>query len=205
LVRMAKVKRFINTNLTVLYQGLDMRFLDVGAFQRLPGLEEDAYGSTFFNGPNGFQLMLPQRKMVIVVQAGGRVQVSDDLVKDPLESELVSKYFLNVYEQLKGFSNNVYGFNYAFQVEGLKLDSLLNKKLYKLVDASDVNQAAKIRYTVDGKKYEVRIEQEAGAFYRVFVNAEREVNISKIKSAVEVLNKEFKEDYKVAKGIVNEI
>jgi len=202
---MANIKRFINTNLTVLYQGLDMRFLDAAAFQRLPGLEDDAYGSTFFNGPNGLQLMLPQRKVVIVIQGNGRVQVSDDYVKEPGESELISKYFLNVYEQLKGFSNVVYGFNYIFQVDSLKLSTLLNEKLYTLVDSTDVNQAVKLRYTMDGIKYEIRIEQETGNFYKILVNIERATNIAKLPSAISTLDSEFKEGYKIAKGIVDEL
>ncbi len=202
---MANIKRFINTNLTILYQGLDMRFLDPGAFQRLPGLEDDAYGSTFFNSPNGLQLMLPQRKVVIVVQGNGRVQVSDDYVKDPDESELISKYFLNVYEQLKGFNNVVYGFNYIFQVDGLKLPALLNERLYTLVDSTDVNQAVKLRYIMDEIKYEIRVEQETGNFYKILINIERTTNIAKMSSAVSTLNNEFKEGYKIAKGIVDEL
>ena len=126
-------------------------------------------------------------------------------MKEPGESELISKYFLNVYEQLKGFSNVVYGFNYIFQVDSLKLSTLLNEKLYTLVDSTDVNQAVKLRYTMDGIKYEIRIEQETGNFYKILVNIERATNIAKLPSAISTLDSEFKEGYKIAKGIVDEL
>lgn len=200
---MAEVKKLVNINLVVIYPNLDIRLIDPQGFQNLRDLEEDPYGSSFVVSPEAMQLILPQRKVSVTI-ARNRLVVSDSYAKEPKDSDLITKYFQNVFLLTNMFPTQLYGFNYRTEVVGVK-GRFLDSALYSLMDGELRSEKAGMAVYKEAVKYDMNFEKASGSTYYFSLNAEREGNLQNIAKPVEELDKFFKEGYVVAKEVINEL
>lgn len=206
---MAKLDKLMSVNLTIVYPELDIRFIDEGGFRKFPELEEDAYGSTFSISEDVIQLILPQRKVSIIINGKtNKAIISDDYVQDPCSrSDLVNKYAISVLEQLKRFNNFAYGFNYNLRVSvGDSNKNFLSAKIMKQCDDKEfVSEGIKLIYRKENVKYTAIVENENTNIYQVMFNIERQFDINSIKDKYNTIDDQFKLGYEEVKNFVRSL
>lgn len=210
---MAKIDRLISANMVILVNpvnSIDLRFIDPQGLRNIAKLEEDPYGSTVFQGPEDIKVVMPQRKISIVISST-RIQVTDDYPKNPEDSDLITRYLTNVLEILPSVDSIAYGFNYLFTViVGGKYEPL-NSDLYKSLPKSKlIVQGCKLRSIADDKtKYQLNLDQNLDQkdknIYVARFNMEIEGVAELEKIIDDKINNQFIKGYKTAGRVINAI
>lgn len=201
---MATIKKLLSTNITAVYNDIDIRFVDDKSIQLIAELESDPFGASFVKNPNGLQLILPQSKVTVVISKN-MVQVADGYVKEPTESELITRYFRSVNEQTKMFESQVYGFNYNCLLTDVNENILATplKKISK--DKVTKVEGSRVVYVDNAVRYDIRVEKLQNDVYNLLLNIERDGNFTNMGDPVQILDKEFKDGYTKLKEILNEL
>lgn len=208
-----ETKLIKNTNINIVYEGLDHRFINSGEFKTLPNLEKDNYGSTVIESysPPFKRLVLPQSRATIVIDAE-RAVISDDSGHVPEGSRLVNVLLRNVANLLKKFQSLKYGFNYvvSFRPQGLKLDErILCPKFLRLAAGDLLSIGGRMVFDADGVRQDLRVERVGPDEFIASLNAHYEKPIfdgkEDLSTAVKRWQTEFESNYEKLVKIIDKI